>query len=292
MITRSSKTMNVFRLQLFTFMMVGIWGIFCLMAKPAKAENVWEPVKVQQGNTLEKIAKRYGSTSELWKKANFLEDYYLTISQTLNIVFPYRVVEGDQLDYLAKKYNTTKFAIKNLNHLESDHLKAGMVISIPVNSNRLLKEIESQRSTQTTAKKKSPKSADFTHKQRKKESTKLHRSKKKQSASTNPSTGKKTFTMRATAYNVEGNEQWGRLTASGTTVRHGVVAVDPNVIPLGTKLYVSGYQSSLLPKGGFVAIAEDTGGAIKGNRIDIFIDAPTKSLRNFGIQQVTVTVLE
>src|SRR5690606_36883168 len=104
--------------------------------------------------------------------------------------------------------------------------------------------------------------------------------------------GKRTIIMRASAYNVEGNEKWGRLTASGTTVRHGVVAVDRNVIPLGTKLYISGYRSPLLPKGGFVAVAEDTGGAIKGNRIDIFIDAPTDVLMDFGLQNVKVTILK
>lgn len=290
--------MNAVRFQLFAFLVVGIWGLFCLSTKPAKAESVWEPVKVQQGDTLEKIAKRYGSTTELWKKANFLEDHYLTISQTLNIVFPYLVVEGDRLDYIAKKYNTTQFAIKKLNHMENDRLEPGMVISIPVNSNRLIKGIESQQITKTTSKKKVLQSAKKTHKNKKKESMKSKPSKQKpatqskQQPTQSISAGKNTFTMRATAYNVEGNEKWGRLTASGTTVRHGVVAVDPNVIPLGTKLYVSGYQSPHLPKGGFVAIAEDTGGAIKGNRIDIFIDASTTTVSNFGIQNVKVTILK
>ncbi|MDD4663874.1 MAG: 3D domain-containing protein [Caldisericia bacterium] len=50
-------------------------------------------------------------------------------------------------------------------------------------------------------------------------------------------------------------------TATGRRVRFGIVAVDPKVIPLHTKLYVSGYG---------YAIAADTGGAIKNNKIDLF----------------------
>ena len=52
-------------------------------------------------------------------------------------------------------------------------------------------------------------------------------------------------------------------TATGLPTGHGVVAVDPKVIPLGTKLYVPGYGT---------AIAGDTGGNIKGNRVDLGFD--------------------
>ena len=50
------------------------------------------------------------------------------------------------------------------------------------------------------------------------------------------------------------------ITASGVPVTRGIVAVDPTVIPLGTRLYIPGY--------GF-AVAGDTGGGIKGNMIDL-----------------------
>jgi 3D (Asp-Asp-Asp) domain-containing protein len=52
-------------------------------------------------------------------------------------------------------------------------------------------------------------------------------------------------------------------TASGMKAQHGVVAVDPRVIPLGTRLNVEGYGN---------CIAGDTGSAIKGNRIDLCFD--------------------
>lgn len=83
--------------------------------------------------------------------------------------------------------------------------------------------------------------------------------------------------MLATAYTHTGNR-----TATGTIARVGVVAVDPKVIPLGTRLYIDGY--------GF-ARAEDTGGAIKGDKIDLFLDTAEETKR-FGRRWVTVYILK
>lgn len=83
--------------------------------------------------------------------------------------------------------------------------------------------------------------------------------------------------MMATAYTHTGNR-----TATGTTARVGAVAVDPKVIPLGSKLYIDGY--------GF-ARAEDTGGAIKGDRIDLFLNTAEETKR-FGRRWVTVYILK
>jgi len=62
---------------------------------------------------------------------------------------------------------------------------------------------------------------------------------------------------------------------------HGIVAVDPGVIPLGTKLYIPGY--------GF-AIAGDTGGAIVGHRIDLGFDSLNDAME-FGRRPVKVYTL-
>lgn len=104
----------------------------------------------------------------------------------------------------------------------------------------------------------------------------------------NASVSGKTITMNASAYDLSyastgkrpGDRGYG-ITASGMKARHGVVAVDPRVIPLGTKLYIEGYGN---------AIAGDTGGAIKGNRIDLFYNSRSAAL-NFGRRQVKVTIL-
>lgn len=94
--------------------------------------------------------------------------------------------------------------------------------------------------------------------------------------------------VRATAYTsgTEDNGIWNDKTHIGTKVRPGIVAVDPKVIPLGSKVYVEFDNGQ-----GFEAVAEDTGGAIKGNRIDIALP-DRQSVKNFGIKNVKVHVLE
>ncbi len=87
----------------------------------------------------------------------------------------------------------------------------------------------------------------------------------------------KEFSMRATAYTATGNR-----TASGMMAAVGVVAVDPKVIPLGSKLYIEGYG---------YAIAGDTGGAIKNNRIDLYFNTERECV-NYGVKNnVKVYVL-
>ena len=93
--------------------------------------------------------------------------------------------------------------------------------------------------------------------------------------------------VRATAYapGPHDNGQWGDKTFMGTTVRPGIIAVDPNVIPLGSRVYLE------YPDGtGHYAVAEDTGGAIKGNRIDIAMSSVAKAY-DFGIKNVKVYVV-
>lgn len=95
---------------------------------------------------------------------------------------------------------------------------------------------------------------------------------------------KKVITMQATAYDPTA----GSKTAMGTRARVGAVAVDPRVIPLGSKLYIESADG--FPTYGY-ATAEDTGGAIKGNRIDLFYSTNAQALR-FGRRNVKVYVLE
>ncbi len=90
----------------------------------------------------------------------------------------------------------------------------------------------------------------------------------------------RTVVMEATAYSP--GHGCGYSTATGRKAEYGVVAVDPRVIPLGTKVYVEGYGE---------AIAADTGGAIKGNRIDLCYNSESQCVA-FGRQNVVVHVQE
>lgn len=85
-----------------------------------------------------------------------------------------------------------------------------------------------------------------------------------------------TLTAQATAYTFTGYN-----TSTGITPYRGVVAVDPNVIPLGTRLYIENYGE---------AVALDTGGSIKGNRIDLFFCTREEAL-NWGRRTVNVQIL-
>ncbi|WP_094606482.1 hypothetical protein SPSIL_046250 [Sporomusa silvacetica DSM 10669] len=102
-----------------------------------------------------------------------------------------------------------------------------------------------------------------------------------------PENFQKVIDVKATAYapGAHDNDQWGDKTFLGTTVRPGVVAVDPNVIPLGSRVYIK------YPDGtGHYATAEDTGGAIKGNRIDVALDSVDEAY-DFGIKNAKIYML-
>ncbi|AFL98553.1 hypothetical protein Desde_0058 [Desulfitobacterium dehalogenans ATCC 51507] len=86
----------------------------------------------------------------------------------------------------------------------------------------------------------------------------------------------KTFEVEATAYTYTGN-----ATATGVWPREGLIAVDPRVIPLGTEVYVEGYG---------YAIAADTGGAIKGNIIDVFFPSLQRCIQ-WGRRPVVIHIL-
>lgn len=100
-------------------------------------------------------------------------------------------------------------------------------------------------------------------------------------ASAAPSRYNRTLTMTATAYTSQ-DPGCGNYTYRGHFLRKGLVAVDPSVIPLGTRMYIEGYG---------YAIADDIGGAIKGNRIDLAYENRNEALR-FGVQKVTVYILD
>lgn len=86
--------------------------------------------------------------------------------------------------------------------------------------------------------------------------------------------------MQATAYSAADPGNSG-ITAGGHALKKGLVSVDPSVIPLGTKLYIEGYG---------YAVADDTGGDIVGNRIDLGMNSNSEAL-DFGRRNVVVRIL-
>jgi len=87
----------------------------------------------------------------------------------------------------------------------------------------------------------------------------------------------KVLSMHSTAYT-----HTGHRTATGIYPYKGIVAVDPKVIPLGTKLYIDGYG---------YATAADIGSSVKGNRIDVFVETE-KEARSWGRRTAKVYILQ
>ncbi|AOZ91065.1 3D domain-containing protein [Paenibacillus crassostreae] len=104
----------------------------------------------------------------------------------------------------------------------------------------------------------------------------------------------KTLKVKATAYSAAASEngKWGAVDYFGNSLELGTIAVDPSIIPFGTKVLVTGHSHNGLPKDAFVATASDAGSAIKGNRIDIFIPGSQQSVRVFGYQDIELYFID
>jgi 3D (Asp-Asp-Asp) domain-containing protein len=121
-----------------------------------------------------------------------------------------------------------------------------------------------------------------------KQKLKLKKSSAKPVAASKPKssgTVAREFTVSATAYTAYCKGCSG-ITRTGINLKKNpglkVIAVDPKVIPLGSKVWVEGYGN---------AIAGDTGGAIKGNKIDVFIPTQSQALK-WGRKNVKIKILK
>lgn len=115
-----------------------------------------------------------------------------------------------------------------------------------------------------------------------------------QAEASNPSLGNNAIICSASAYDLSyescgkspGDPGYG-MTATGVVAHVGIVAVDPSVIPLGTKLYIKSMDG--YPDYGY-AVAGDTGSGIYGNCVDLFMNSRADAL-NFGRRSVKVYIL-
>lgn len=234
-------------------------------------------ITVQKGDTLWGISQKNDvSLKDLKGWNNLSTDMIyvgdkLTISSKEKTQEQYKVQKGDSLWKIAQKFNVSISDIKSWNNLNSDIIMIGSTLSVagqssaPVSSEPVQKQAPVQKEQIT--KKAAPK----------KETAKAESSSASQSV-------QKEMTVTATAYTANDGGISG-ITATGVNLNKNpnakVIAVDPNVIPLGSKVYVEGYGE---------AIAADTGGAIKGNKIDVHV--PSKSqAKNWGVKSVKVKVL-
>lgn len=97
---------------------------------------------------------------------------------------------------------------------------------------------------------------------------------------------KETMQVVATAY-THTDEGCDFITATGTTVRVGTVAVDPRLIPYGTRMFIIANDGSYVYG---VSTAEDCGGSIKGNRVDLYYPTHNECIQ-FGVRDCTIYFL-
>jgi 3D (Asp-Asp-Asp) domain-containing protein/LysM repeat protein len=226
---------------------------------------------VHPGDTLSGIAARFGIDVDTIVQANRLgsADQILP-GQTLTILpvsgLEYTVVPGDSLLSIAERYDAEVGAILRWNEIaDPDHIVIGKDLMIP--GGRVASAAPAPAPRSQPAASPPPAPAPVAA----------------QAAPVEAGTGS-TFIGKITAYSYQAPIGSGRgaTTRSGTPVRWGVLAVDPQVVPLGSKVKIEGFDD--------VFVAEDTGGAIRGNHVEIFFTDNAAALR-FGIQTRRVTIL-
>ncbi|EUJ32488.1 LysM peptidoglycan-binding and 3D domain-containing protein [Listeria cornellensis] len=246
--------------------------------------------KVQSGDSLWKISNENNISIDQLKKNNNLSSNLIFPNQKLEVAAvktpatatgTYKIVPGDTLSKIAQTQNVTVAQLKSWNSLSSDLIIAGETLNIGgAQSEAKASETETPKqetkSDTSSAQEKAP---------QKQETATSAPSKQTQSSNSSKSTSKsvaKTVTVTATAYS-KAEPGMGHVTASGIDLNDNprVIAVDPSVIPLGSKVYVEGYGE---------AIAADTGGAIKGNKIDVHLDS-VQACYNWGVKTVKVQIL-
>ncbi|WP_174615026.1 3D domain-containing protein [Virgibacillus ihumii] len=243
-----------------------------------------EEYKVEKGDTLWSIAQEYDTTVKELKEANDLKTTVIHPKQKLFINELYKVQDGDTLYGIGQEYNVSVQDLKEWNNLQSSLITVGQELKVNgVNVGQDdaapadVKEPSAEEADKAAA---SESKASETNTE---ENTAEAAETTKQNNNDNPEG--ETITVTATAYTAD-CEGCSGVTATGVDLNANpnkkVIAVDPNVIPLGTKVYVEGYG---------YATAADVGGAIQGNKIDVHV--PTKSeAYDWGVRTVDVTIVE
>ncbi|QSS99515.1 LysM peptidoglycan-binding domain-containing protein [Pontibacillus sp. ALD_SL1] len=235
-----------------------------------------EEVVVKRGDTLWGISQDYDVSVEQIKQLNNLTSNLIFPNQNLTVTRSedsqvaqkttapsnssvYTIKPGDTLWGIGQQYNVSVNELKHWNNLSSNMIYSGDTLNVN-GANVATKKKATVASTQPSQPKTQEKQVQTQQKEQ------------------------KTITMESTAYTAYCTGCSG-ITRTGINLIQNpdqkVIAVDPNVIPLGTEVYVEGYGR---------AIAGDTGGAIKGNKIDVFIPSRSEAL-NWGRRTVDVTIL-
>lgn len=221
-------------------------------------------ITVEKGDTLWKLSQVHNISVANIQAMNHLSSDtihpgdVLTIAQEKqqNQAKQYKVKKGDTLWKIANTHNISVSQLKEWNQLHTDVIHPGSTLAVSATGNTNTSNKAVAGATTNV-----PNPAPVEE------------------------TAKKQLTVKATAYTATCKGCSG-ITATGINLKKNpnakVISVDPSVIPLGSKVHVEGYGE---------AIAGDTGSAIKGNKIDVFMPSKQDAI-NFGVKQVKVTILD
>ncbi|QDZ80608.1 LysM peptidoglycan-binding and 3D domain-containing protein [Priestia megaterium] len=252
---------------------------------------------VKSGDTLYRIAKNNGTSVQQLKEWNNLSSHLIYVNQVLKIngtgtvssspsapvqektngtqASPapsnsknYKVQPGDTMWSVAQRHGISISQLKQWNNLSSNTIYINQVLQVGGQA-----AAQAKPSTPSPAAPSTP-------------STSAPSTSTPAPAPAQESKSvSKEITVEATAYTAYCAGCSG-ITATGIDLRSNpnrkVIAVDPRVIPLGSRVYVEGYGE---------AIAGDTGGAIKGTRVDLFMASQSSAL-NWGRKTVKLQILD
>lgn len=265
---------------------IAIGVIFIIFASQSVSA---EKYTVKQGDNLWNISEKYDISVNELMEINELDTVIIRPEQEIFIYETYTVERGDTLSEIGREYSVSVEQLKEWNELSSDLIITGQDLVIHALHDDLKEREKEKAEAKAKAQAKAHAQAEAeAEAEAKKIEASEQKSKSETATKAQPKDEKQrsgqTMTVTATAYTAQCDGCSG-ITYTGVNLnedRHAkVIAVDPNVIPLGSKVYVEGYGE---------AIAADIGGAIKGNKIDVHV--PTKDeAYQWGVRTVDVTIL-
>ncbi|MED3859424.1 3D domain-containing protein [Priestia megaterium] len=253
---------------------------------------------VEKGDTLWKVAQKHSVSVDELKDANNLTSNIIYPNQELNVAtikeMTHKVQQGNTLWSISQQYGVTVDQIKEWNGLKSDLIYPGEQLKIQSPNGQAQQSSPSvaqaapeaqQAQAPAEQAQKEQQQAQAEQAQKEQQQAQAEQAQKEQQpAESSQQASGKSMTVEATAYTANCAGCSG-TTATGVDLKANpnqkVIAVDPSVIPLGSKVYVEGYGE---------AVAADTGGAIKGNRIDVFVPSEGDA-QQFGRKSVKITVM-
>ncbi|MEI2378363.1 LysM peptidoglycan-binding domain-containing protein [Priestia megaterium] len=238
--------------------------------------------KVQQGNTLWSISQQYGVTVDQIKEWNGLKSDLIYPGEQLKIQSPNGQAQQSSPSVAQAAPEAQAPAEQTQEEPQQAQAEQAQKEQQQAQAEQAQKE---QQQAQAEQAQKEQQQAQAEQAQKEQQQAQAEQAQKEQQpAESSQQASGKSMTVEATAYTANCAGCSG-TTATGVDLKANpnqkVIAVDPSVIPLGSKVYVEGYGE---------AVAADTGGAIKGNRIDVFVPSEGDA-QQFGRKSVKITVM-